>query len=243
MKKKLALILTGLLCLTAVPVTAFAEESAGEFSLDPLAGTYTELFPEFVKEEYYDWWMECINVYAEDDETAEMYYSMLTDGYMGRLTGQEAIDTYTEETGVFDCYFENDLSKLTFDGDTISGTDADGNELFSHTYYYDGDIAGNYAGMVFDDYFHVVKTDAEDAGIFTYFVFTDDTPEGEFHIEYRYGDNLDELGIFIDGEYAYWMPSGILADYDEDMIHDCIKLFVDENLGGEDASEEVEEAS
>jgi hypothetical protein len=34
--------------------------------------------------------------------------------------------------------------------------------------------------------------------------------------------------------HAYWMASGILQDYDEEMIHNCIKLFVDENVGGEE---------
>ena len=38
----------------------------------------------------------------------------------------------------FDCFFENGLAKLTVAGDVISGVDAEGNELFCHTYAPDG---------------------------------------------------------------------------------------------------------
>ena len=93
---------------------------------------------------------------------------------------------------------------------------------------------GVYADQTYENWFHVFKTEDEDAGIFTYFVFTGDVPAETFHIEYRFGENKDALGLFIEGEYAYWMPSGILADYDEDMIKSCIKLFVDENVGGQE---------
>ena len=236
MKKAASLILSAALCATLVPCPVLAEDGNG---LDALQGSYVELFPEFAKEEYLDYWMECINVYESDEEMANMYYQMLTQGYMGTLTGQEAIDSYTPEESAFDCFFENDLSTLTIDGNVISGTDADGNEVFSYTYTYEGDIDGEYAGMVFENYFHAYKADADDAGLFTYFIFTDDIPEETYHIEYRYGENLEELGTFIEGEYAYWMPSGIAADYDDTMIKDCIKLFVDENLGSEAAAEPV----
>ena len=224
-------MLSAALCVTMAPNVVMAEEDTG---LQGLQGSYVELFPEFAREEYKDYWMECINAYETDEEMADMYYLMLTQGYMGTLTGQEAIDEYASEEASFDCFFENGLSRLTIDGDVISGADADGNEIFSYSYTYEGDVDGVYADMIFEDYFHAYKADADDAGIFTYFIFTDDIPEETYHIEYRYGENLDELGTFIDGEYAYWMPSGINADYGDSLIKDCIKLFVDENLGGED---------
>ena len=63
----------------------------------------------------------------------------------------------------------DDITPYLFDGDVISGTDANGNELFSYSYAYEGDIDGVYADMVFENYFHAYKADAEDAGIFTYF--------------------------------------------------------------------------
>ena len=143
MKKLFALTIVAALLVLMVP--AMAEEAA----LAALNGTYIELFPEFVRDEYHDYWLECIGAYETDPEVVGMYYAMLTEGYMGTLTGPEAVDTYTAENSAFDCYFENGLSKLTIDGDTISGVDAEGNELFSHTYAYACDIDGEYAGQVF----------------------------------------------------------------------------------------------
>ena len=209
-------------------------ESEEAYSLSPLEGTYVELFPEFAKEEYKDWWVECINAYETDADTVETYYKMLTESYMGTVTGQEAVEKYTEDSMIFDCYFENDIKTITVDGNVISGADADGNEVFSHEYSYVEDIDALHGGDVLENYFHVFKTEDEDAGQFTYFAFTNDTPAGEYHIEFRYGEDLDGMDQFMDGNYAYWMASGILQDYDEEMIHNCIKLFVDENLGGEE---------
>ena len=207
-------------------------EASGD--LAALEGTYVELFPEFAKEEYKDWWTECINAYETDDATVESYYKMLTESYIGTLKGQEAVDTYTAESFLFDCYFENDIATITIDGNSISGADAKGNQVFSHEYEYVEDIDAAYGEAVMPGYFHIYKTNDADAGDYTYFAFTDDTPAGEYHIEFRYGENLEGMGSFVDGDYAYWMASGILQDYDEEMIHNCIKLFVDENVGAEE---------
>ena len=49
-----------------------------------LNGSYIELFPEFAKEEYRDYWIECIKAYLDDDAAAEMIYAALTEGFMGR---------------------------------------------------------------------------------------------------------------------------------------------------------------
>ena len=185
-----------------------------------------------MREEYKDWWVECIKAYETDDETIENYYKMLTETYIGKITGQKAVDTYSPDSYLFDCYFENNLNTITINGNTISGKDANGNEIFSHSYTYLKDINGLHGDSVMDNYFHVYESKDEDAGQFKYFAFTDDTPSGEYHIEFRYGENLDDLGTFIDGDYAYWMASGIPQDYDEELIHNCIKLFVDENVGG-----------
>ncbi len=196
-----------------------AVSSETSFKLSDLNGSYVELFPEFMKDEYKDWWVECINAYETDSDKVESYYQMLTQSYIGTITGQEAIDTYSEDSFQFDCFFENDVNTITVDGDLISGADADGNEIFSNHYTYVEDIDALYGESVREGYFHLFKTDAEDAGQFTYFVFTDDTPSDEYHIEFRYGDNLDDLGLFTDGDYAYWMASGISQNYDEAMMH------------------------
>ena len=205
-----------------------------------LAGTYIELFPEFAKEDYKDWWMECIKAWNVDDETAEGYYQMLTQMFMGRLYGQEAIDAYgaDPESMMFDCFFENGIAKLTVAGDVISGVDAEGNVLFSHAYSYVEDDTVTYFGQEMLAAMHVYKTEDADAGLFTYFAFSDDTTGETQHVEFRYGETLENIANYSEGDYAYWLAGGIMDGYKDSLIQDCIKLFVDENVG-----EEQEEAA
>ena len=200
-----------------------------------LTGTYIELFPEFAKEEYKDYWMECIKAYVEDDATAEMYYSMLTANFMGTLKGQEAIDAYAanSESMMFDCFFENNVAKFTVSGDVISGVDAEGNELFRHTYHFTEDLPISFFGQSIGTDLHIYQTDDADAGVFTYFAFADDTLNETYHIEFRYGEHLEDLANYSEGEYAYWLAAGINDGYKENQIKACIKLFVDENAGEE----------
>ena len=210
-----------------------------------LSATYVELFPEFAREDLKDYWMACIKAWNVDDEAAEGYYQMLTQTYMGRLYGEEAMNAYgaSPETMQFDCFFENGLAKLTVAGDVISGMDAEGNELFRHTYAFDRDMTVTYFGQEMPGYLHVYKTEDADAGLFTYFAFSDDNLAETQHIEFRYGDTLENLNNYSEGKYAYWLASGILDGYKDSLIQDCIKLFVDENVGeaqGEAAEAETE---
>ena len=78
---------------------------------------------------------------------------------------------------------------------------------------------------------HVYKTEDADAGLFTYFAFTDDNLAETQHIEFRYGDTLENLNNYSEGEYAYWLAAGIQDGYKDSLIKACIKLFVDENVG------------
>ena len=64
---------------------------------------------------------------------------------------------------------------------------------------------------------------------FKYFAFMGDTPAETYHIEFRYGADKEGLASYYDGDYAYWLAAGIPADYSEELITDCINLFVDEN--------------
>ena len=208
-----------------------------------LTGTYIELFPEFAREEYKDYWMECIKAYVEDDATAEMYYTMLNANYMGTLKGQEAIDAFAANPAsmLFDCFFESNVAKFTVSGDMISGVDAEGKELFRHTYYFTEDLPISFFGQYIGSDLHVYKTDDADAGAFTYFAFADDTLKETYHIEFRYGEHLEDLASYSEGEYAYWLAAGINDGYKENQIKDCIKLFVDENVGeGQSEAAEAE---
>ena len=42
--------------------------------------------------------------------------------------------------------------------------------------------------------------------------------------------DLDALGQYDKGDYAYWLGSGISTEYDQEMVENCIKLFCKENL-------------
>ena len=106
----------------------------------------------------------------------------------------------------------------------ISGTDKDGNELFSHSYHY--------VGMEPVRDLYEFESDDADSGEFTYFYFAPDTSAETYHIEFRYGADADALGQYDAGDYAYWLASGIATDCDQTMIDNCIQLFCTENLAG-----------
>ena len=201
--------------------------------LAALSETYIELFPEFAKEKYKDYWMECIKAYPVDDETAESIYSMLTAQFMGHLYGQDAIDAYSAdpESMIFDCYFENGIAKVTVNGNQISGVDSEGRELFCPSYVYVEDVPVTYFGEVMPASLHIYQTEDADAGIFTYFAFSDDTLADAQHIEFRYGETLENIGSYTEGSYAYWLTGAIQDGYSDKLIQTCIKLFVDENVG------------
>lgn len=201
-----------------------------------LTGTYINLFPEFAKEEYKDYWMECIKAYVKEDAEAEMYYTMLTDGFMGTLKGQDAMDAFGSDpsTMVFDCFFENGIEKISVSGNEISGEDAEGKELFHHTYHYVQDVPVTFFGESMGVSLHIYQAEEADAGMYTYFAFADDTLAETYHIEFRYGEHLEDMGSYSEGEYAYWLAAGINDGYKENQIKACIKLFVDENAGGEE---------
>lgn len=207
-----------------------------------LTGAYIELFPEFAKEDYKDYWMECIKAYVEDDATSQMYYTKLTATYMGTLKGQAAVDANTADPAsmLFDCYFENGVAKFIFSGDCFSGIDGEGTEIFRHTYHFLEDLPVSFFGQDMGASLHVYKTDEAGAGVFTYFAFADDTLAQTYHIEFRYGENLDDLANYSEGEYAYWLAAGINDGYKDSQIKACIKLFVDENMGEQAAKADAD---
>lgn len=74
------------------------------------------------------------------------------------------------------------------------------------------------------------ESDDADSGEFTYFCIAPDTNDTTYHIELRYGSDLEALGKYDEGDYAYWLGSGISTDYDQTMVENCIELFCKENL-------------
>ena len=198
-------------------------QAAAEQLMKELTGSYQELWPVILADEYKQTWLDnCAELVGEDN--AEAAYEKLSSMVTGTVYGEEAVKAYADGNGVYDCEFTQGVKTLEFDGDAfaIKGYDADGNELFSHTYHYVGmeEIRGLYE----------FESDDADSGEFTYFCIAPDTNTTTHHIELRYGSNLEELGQYDAGSYAYWLGSGISTDCDQTMIENCIKLFCTENL-------------
>ena len=193
--------------------------------LNDLTGSYQELWPVILADEYKQTWLDdCTALVGEDN--AEAAFEKLSSMVTGDVYGEDAVKAYANGGGAYFCGFTNSLATLTFDGETstISGTDKDGNVLFSHTYHYIGmePVHGLYE----------FESDDADSGEFTYFFLAPDTSAETYHIEFRYGSDAEALSQYDAGEYAYWVASGISTDCDQTMIDNCIKLFCTENLAG-----------
>ena len=199
------------------------DQAAAEQLMVDLTGSYQELWPVILDEKYEQTWVDdCKELVGE--ENAQAAYEKLASMVSGTIYGEEAVAAYTDGNGVYDCSFTEGVSKLEFDGEDarIKGYDADGKELFSHTYHYIG--MENVRGL------YEFESDDADSGEFTYFCIAPDTNDTTYHIELRYGSDIDALGKYDAGNYAYWLASGISTEYDQTMIENCINLFCTENL-------------
>lgn len=196
-------------------------QAAAERLLLDLEGTYQELWPVVLADEYHQVWLDA-SAELVGEENAEGAVEMLASMVTGTVTGEEAVEAYKDGSMAYCCEFLQDVEQFTFDGSTISGVDGEGNELFSHSYHYVGmeEIRGLY----------VYESDDADSGEFTYFCMAPDTMETTWHIEFRYGSDLDALGQYDAGDYAYWLASGISVDHTEEDVKNSIILFCTENL-------------
>ena len=207
---------------------ALAEETVDPAQLiNDLKGTYTELFTTICDPAYDDVWLERCAAYV-GEENAEAVAAMLKSACTGRLYGQEAVDAYAAapESTQFDCYFLGGVSQFVFDGNRVTGLDGEGKEVFSHEYAYVETLENTIACYAY-------KTEDADASEFAYLCLAPDTPASTYHIEFRYGSDLDALAPLYEGPYAYWLAAGIPADADEAMIHNCIDLYCAENSAEE----------
>ena len=200
---------------SVITAPAGSEEAAAQL-IDAIQGDYVELLP--VLRQYPDVWHEqCAAIVGEDDadDTAEMLQASIA----GTLRGEEAAEAYEADPD-----FPDGITTMRFNGTTVSGTTQDGTEVFSHEYEY-----LCYSPVVD---FYVFRTADEDAGEYRYFVSRSDNPVDTFHLEMRFGSDLNDLFDFFTGAYAYTMPAAIPADASDELIEQCIALFVTENLEG-----------
>ena len=151
--------------VTEAETTEAAEDESAQAQqlLMDLTGSYQELWPVILADEYQQTWLDnCKALVGE--ENAEAAYEKLASMVTGTIYGEEAVKAYA------------------------------------------------------------------DFGEFTYFCIAPDTSDTTYHIELRYGSNLEELGQYDAGSYAYWLGSGISTDCDETMIENCNKLYCEENF-------------
>ena len=201
------------------------QDAAKQLLVD-LTGSYQELWPVI---------LDCTELVGE--ENAEAAYEKLASMVSGTIYGEEAVEAYKDGNGVYDCSFTEGVNKLEFDGSdsVIKGYDSEGREIFSHTYHYVEieEVRGLYE----------FKSDDADSGEFTYFCIAPDTNDTTYHIELRYGSDLEALGKYDEGDYAYWLGSGISTDYDQTMVENCIELFCKENLSEQNRLVKLQKAS
>ena len=221
---------------------AKADELLGELpvliapvKLAPVTETYEELFPVLNSDTYKDFWVERVAAKlgkTTADETVQWWANYLKNVCYGKIYGPDAENKYKNDMQnmQFDCEFINGTDKLdtiTFTGNVISGV-KDNQPVFSNTYEYAGEITVGTGGMSFTG--DLYKATAENAGEFTYFVMRDDTPGTTQHIEFRYGDTIENLQGYITGKYAYWLAAGIPVGSTAEFVKTCIQLFIDEYI-------------
>ena len=223
--KKLSCLLLVLVMMMGAMALAENDTAAAAQLLEDVKGTYVALFPVITDPAWDQIWLDhCAAVVG--DEMAPEAAQMLKDACNGTIYGQEAIDAYGDGSNgaQFDCLFINGVDQITLDGATISGT-MEGSEVFAHEYAYVGPLS---LGGMMDGYLY--ETADADAGEFRYFFMMPDTPASTYHLEFRYGSDVDALTQYAEGPYAYWLAAGFPADADQAMTENVIGLFCDENL-------------
>ena len=101
--------------------------------LSGISGTYVELFPEMAKSEYRNLWIDAATPLVGEDN-AESATDMLLGMCMAEPYGEEAVEKYAADpdSTAFNCYFLGGVEKFLMNGDTITGLDAQGQEVFAY---------------------------------------------------------------------------------------------------------------
>lgn len=202
--------------------------------------TYKGLFaPTILKSDYDSIWLKYITPLMgseKAEETAKMLKSSISAPTYGKNLSEEQ-----KKSGHFNCELHPEDTRLTFAVDDGKYTLSDGTNTYSYEYLgisYMGkndDWNSLFPGMIpegesFSYECAVYKAKEENAGEYKYLLLLPDTPEETYHIEFRYGSNINDLQSALNGEYAFWLAAGIPSDADSTMIENVIKLFVEENL-------------
>ena len=238
MKKAMSLVLA--LCLLMATAAVAAADTHADTGVFPvIAGeegtTYVSLFDVIISDQWTPVWQDYIAAIVGEDAAPAM-----TAGLQGAITselyGEAAVAAFAGGGYAFDCDFINDAQSITFSDGTVTILKTDGTSE-THDYEYLGqyNIGENetmmYQGMEISMAFPVdVYRSTDEAGEFNYFLLREDTMAETYHIEFRYGRDLEELQGYLVGPYAYWLAAGIDESADEDTIRRVIALFCLENM-------------
>ena len=197
--------------------------------------TYVSLFDVIISDKWTPVWVDYVAAIVGEDAAASM-----TAGLQGAISsdlyGEVAVSAFADGSYAFDCDFINGAQSLTFQGNTVTVLKTDGGSE-THTYEYLGQYnigEGEtmlYQGTEISMAFPVdAYKSTDEAGEFNYFFLREDTMEETYHIEFRYGRDLEELQGYLVGPYAYWLAAGIDENADENTINRVIALFCLENM-------------
>jgi hypothetical protein len=223
-------------CEGGMTVSA-ADRSYGIFPAvaGELGTTYVSLFHVIISDQWTPVWEDYVAAIIGEDAAADMTAG-LQSAITSDLYGEAAVAAFADGGYAFDCDFINGAQSITFKDDTATILKTDGTSEI-HTYEYLGQYnVGDgetmlYQGMEISMAFPVdVYKSTDEAGEFTYFLLREDTMEETYHIEFRYGRDLEELQGYLVGPYAYWLAAGIDESADEDTISRVIALFCLENM-------------
>ncbi len=238
MRKFVSILMAVMLCMA--PAVGFAVEKAGFGGVFPaIAGengtTYVSLFDVIISDRWTPVWQDYIAAVIGEDTSADMT-ARLQSSITSELYGEAAIAAFADGGYAFDCDFINGAQSITFQGSTATILKTDGTSE-THTYEYLGQYnVGEaetmiYQGMEISMAFPVdVYRSTDEAGEFNYFFLREDTMAETYHIEFRYGKDLEELQGYLVGPYAYWLAAGIDESADEETIRNVIALFCLENM-------------
>ena len=197
--------------------------------------TYVSLFDVITSDQWTPVWQDYIGAVVGEDAAAD-----LTVGLQGSITselyGEPAVTAFADGGYAFNCDFINGAQRITFRDDTVTIQKTDGGSE-THTYeylgqYYVGETETMlYQGSEISMAFSVdVYKSTDEAGEFNFFFLREDTMAETYHIEFRYGRDLEELQGYLVGPYAYWLAAGIDEAADEETINRVIALFCLENM-------------
>lgn len=216
------------------------EQTAAGEQLNAMFDSYRQLFRDTTFNEKCDsYWHDAVAAVV-GESLADETISMLKKSIGSTKYGEEA------EENSFCCDFINGIDRIQFNGTEISGT-KDGKKVFSHPYKCIGKMDIGKAEGIEGFGGYAFESLDEESGEFKYFLLLPDTMSSTYHIEFRYGSDLDELQKYASGKYANWLAAGISESAmnesnsekgkDDATLKQVIGLFAVENMSSNTTKE------